>query len=155
MKKILVIEDDNDLREMVVDTLKSWGFETEEAENGKIGLEKIEKNRYSLVITDIRMPKLDGLSLLKTLKKHNRKIPVIVITGYPSLDSAVESLNYGADFYLPKPINMKDLKTKINKSLEQGKILLHLKQHKLLNWVLLILIPVWFVLGVIIGRLIR
>lgn len=152
MKKILVIEDDPDLRQMVVETLRSWNFETEEAENGKIGLDKIEANHYALVITDIRMPKLDGLSLLKTLKERNRKVPVIVITGYPSLDSAVESLNYGADSYLPKPINMKDFKNKINKSLEQSQIFLKFKRHKLFNWIFLGLIPIWILLGFLISR---
>ena len=106
MESILVVDDDEGMRDMLAETLRGWGYEPSVAENGEMGLEKFRSGRFSLVITDIRMPKLDGLSLLRAIKKEDAKVPILVVTGYPTVNSAVESLVEGADYYLVKPINL-------------------------------------------------
>ena len=91
--------------------------------------------------------------MLKTIKKENPKTSFIVITGYPSVDSAVESLIEGADSYLIKPINLDDLKVKIKKSFENRKIQQALTSTKIANFVLVALIPVWLIAGYLFARL--
>jgi DNA-binding NtrC family response regulator len=155
MEKILVVEDDEDIRDLLTETLKKWGYESVLAENGKVGLEKFQTDSFALVITDIRMPAMDGLTMLKTMKKADSKIPIIVITGYPSVDSAVESLVEGADHYLVKPINMNDLQAKIKKSFEKRKMQKALDSTKVANIVLVLSIPVWIIIGFILARLVE
>ncbi|MFH1942087.1 MAG: response regulator [bacterium] len=153
MEKILVVEDDEDIRDLLTETLKKWGYEPVLAENGKVGLDKFQTDSFSLVITDIRMPAMDGLTMLKTMKKTDSKIPIIVITGYPSVDSAVESLVEGADHYLVKPINMNDLQAKIKKSFEKRKMQKALASTKIANIVLVLSIPLWIIMGFFLARL--
>jgi two-component system response regulator AtoC len=155
MERILVVEDDEDVRDLIVETLNRWGYESVVAQNGKIGLETFRSQSFSLIITDIRMPVLDGLTMLKTIKKEDSKVSIIVITAYPSVDSAVESLVEGADHYLVKPINLDDLEAKIKKSFEKRKMQKALDSTKVANIVLMLLIPFWLIVGYFIARLIE
>ena len=153
MDKILVVEDDVDIRDMLVETLTRLGYETDTATNGQEGLDSFQPNTYSAVITDIRMPVLDGLSMLKKIKKMDTKVSIIVITGYPSVDSALECLTEGADYYLVKPIKMDDLDTKIKKALEKREIQIRLASLKTKNLILAVLIPIWILSGYLLSRL--
>ncbi len=155
MERILVVEDDEDIRALLIETLKRWNYEPLVALNGMDGLEKFRSQSFPLVITDIRMPILDGLSMLKTIKKENPKTSIIVITGYPSVNSAVESLMEGADSYLIKPINLDDLQVKIKKTFENRKIQQALASTKIANIILVLLIPVWIIAGYFFARLIQ
>src|SRR4030042_6780265 len=147
MERILIVEDDEDIRELLVETLKRWNYEPLVALNGMDGLEKFRSQSFPLVITDIRMPILDGLSMLKTIKKENPKTSIIVITGYPSVNSAVESLMEGAASYLLKPITLDDLQVKIKKTFENRKIQHALASTKIANIILVLLIPIWIIAG--------
>ena len=99
------------------------------------------------------MPVMDGLAMLKKVRQIDSTVPVIVITGYPSVNSAVESLSCGADYYLVKPINMTDLKVKIEKSFEKLYIVKSQEKLKRLNKILFWLIPAALISGLIIGSL--
>lgn len=155
MERILIVEDSESIREVLAEACRLWGYETKFAENGEEGLEKFRSESFSLIITDIRMPVMDGLTMLKTIKKEDAKMPVIVITGYPTVDSAVESLVHGADHYIVKPINMTDLETKIKKSLYKKRLMRSLQSLKWWNALLLILIPVWIILGYVLARVLE
>jgi len=152
MERILVVEDDEDLCDVLVEMLRRGGYETVVAENGKAGLKKFRSQSFSLVITDIRMPVMDGLSMLKTIRKEDSKVPIIVITAYPSVDSAVESLMEGADYYIVKPIKIEDLEAKIRKSFEKRRMQRALASTKIANIVLVLLIPVWILFGIFLAR---
>ena len=152
MERILVVEDDEGIQELLVEALPRWGYEPVIADNGKMGLETFQSQNFAIVITDVRMPEMDGLTMLKTIRKQDPKVPIIVITGYPSVDSAVESLVEGADYYLVKPINMVDLEAKIQKSFEKRKIQKALASIKLTNLILVVLIPVWILFGFFLAR---
>ncbi|MBN1822037.1 MAG: response regulator [Prolixibacteraceae bacterium] len=153
MKKILVVEDDQDIRELLVETLKRSDFEVDTAENGKTGLEKFRKQKYDLILTDIRMPVMDGLKMLKKIKKEDSRMPIVVITAYPSVDSAVECLVEGADDYLVKPIKFDDLNVKIQKALEKRKIQRILTTRKIMNIILIAFIPIWILIGFFLSRI--
>ena len=154
MEKILIVEDDKDIKDVLVEALSRWGYQTVTVENGRQGLEMFRADSFGLIITDIRMPIMDGLTMLKMIKKENSFIPVIVITGYPSVKSAVESLMEGADYYIVKPIPLDDLQAKIIKSFEKRKMQCIMTDRKRIITVLVCLIPVWMFVGFLISRLI-
>jgi DNA-binding NtrC family response regulator len=153
MKRILVVEDDQDIRDLLVETLQRSGFEIDTAENGKQGLQQFQAHHYDLILTDIRMPVMDGLQMLKMIKKEDSKMPIVVVTAYPSVDSAVECLVKGADDYLVKPIQMDDLNVKINKALDKRKLQRTLAIRKILNIALIVSIPIWIFIGYILSKI--
>lgn len=102
---ILVIEDENLLREYLCDFLEDIGFCTLQAENGKVGLELIESRNPDLVLTDLRMPEMNGLDVLSTIQKDHPDLPVVVISGTGSLSDVVQTLKLGAWDYILKPIH--------------------------------------------------
>jgi DNA-binding NtrC family response regulator len=152
MEKILVVEDEQDIRDVLVETLGRWGYETTAVENGKVGLERFRAEKFSLIVTDLRMPVMDGLTMLKTIKKEKPLMPIVVITGFPTVDSAVESLVEGADQYIVKPIHFEDLRVKIQKAFEKKKIQAELESIRTINRILILLIPGWILLGILLSR---
>ncbi len=154
VEKILIVEDEEDIRDMLVETLSRLNYETVIAENGQIGLEQFERHSVSLVITDIRMPVMDGVDMLKVIRRQDKKVPIIVITGYPSVRSAVDSLVEGADYYLVKPINLTDLEVKIDKALQKTKMLHSLDVARKATFFLVLTIPLWIGLGILLAKLI-
>ncbi len=101
---ILVVDDDPDVRFVFADWLEELGYETLMAENGRVGLELVRDRRPDLVLCDLRMPEIDGLSMLSTMAEEKLDIPVVVVSGADDLASAVEALKLGADDYIIKPI---------------------------------------------------
>ncbi|MFW5784582.1 MAG: response regulator [Chitinispirillaceae bacterium] len=102
---ILVIEDENLLREYMCDFLEDIGFSTLQAENGKVGLDFIRNRNPDLVLTDLRMPELNGLDVLSAIQKDYPDLPVVVISGTGSLSDVVQTLKLGAWDYILKPIH--------------------------------------------------
>jgi len=107
---ILVIDDEKDLLFMFKEMLELEGFRVQVAENGKQGIEIFKSQEFALVITDIRMPEMDGLEVIKCLKKIDQYIEIIVLTGYASVDIAIEALKESRAFgFFNKPIDNFDL----------------------------------------------
>jgi DNA-binding NtrC family response regulator len=121
--KILVVDDDKDLNKGICTFLKSNKFETESAFNGKEGFDSLQKNNFDLILSDLQMPEIDGIELLRKLKNENYEIPFIIMTAFASVESAVEAMKLGSDDYLTKPINLKELLLKINKTIKSKNIL--------------------------------
>ena len=90
---ILIIDDEKNIREGLAEALELEGYNTFIAENGKIGLERISKGDIDLVITDLRMPEITGEMVLEKVVAENPSVPVIVLTGHGSIDSAVDATN--------------------------------------------------------------
>lgn len=101
--KILVIDDEAVIREGIRQALVLEGYQVDVAANGKIGLEKLQKNNFSVVISDLKMPIMNGLEVLKTIQILQPSVPVIIITGFATIDSAVDAMKNGAFEYLTKP----------------------------------------------------
>jgi len=117
-KHILIVDDDEMIREYVKELLLFNDYKVAEAGNGKEGLKQIYKNVPDLVITDIIMPEMEGISFIQELRTHNKNIPIIAMTG--NINGRMEELlelssQLGADETLRKPINSKELITAINK----------------------------------------
>ncbi|MBA3009332.1 MAG: response regulator [Proteobacteria bacterium] len=103
-KKILVIDDEVYIRDSMIGFLDDFGFQTIEAENGKIGLEKFESQHPDLVLCDLRMPEMDGLKVLSHVTGKNKNIPIIIVSGAGNISDTVEALHLGAWDYIIKPI---------------------------------------------------
>ncbi len=119
-KTILIVEDEVNIRKGLAATL-SDNYRVLSAENGEKAYEIFKKQHPDLVLTDIRMPKMGGLSLLDKIKLKNKKIPVILITAYGTIDSAVDSMKRGAADYITKPVNLDKLEAVIKKALTHKK----------------------------------
>ena len=155
MDNILIVDDEEDILELLFDVVKKWGHLPIIARDGEDALQKVQDVPIDLVLSDIRMPKMDGMTFLEKLKKINPNLTVILLTGYPSVESAVLTMKEGAYDYLVKPINLDELKEKIDRGLERSKLSHSLKLLKGVNWSLLISIPFWLILGIFLARLLR
>ena len=126
-KTILLIDDDKSFRRVIEYQLVEEGYEVITADNGSIGLDILSNQKIDLVITDIRMPEMDGLELLKTLKEISYDVIVIVVTAYGSIESAVEAMRLGANDYITKPVDKNELLLKVEKALKFKDLLIENK----------------------------
>ncbi len=118
---ILVVDDEGPVRELLSRLLKAQGFHCQSASTGKEALEKLGKRTYSLVITDIRMPAVNGLELLDSLKRCFPDTAVIMITGVADLDTAIGTMKNGAADYLTKPFHLDQVAASVTRALELRK----------------------------------
>lgn len=106
-QRILVAEDEAPIRLLWQRFLSRWGYEVDLAEDGRVALNLARASRYSLLITDLAMPGIDGLELVHTLKAEQPELEIIVTTGVGTVDNAVDMLKAGAHEFIPKPISFK------------------------------------------------
>ncbi len=119
-KKILIVDDEIEMRIALEATLKREGYETVTAENGQVGLDRLGKEPFDLVLTDMRMPEMGGMDLLRSLKKHYPNVQVVMMTAYGTIDSAVESMKVGAFDYLLKPFSAEIVASTIKRAFLKG-----------------------------------
>jgi len=122
MPRILLAEDDEIMRITVQDRLLKEGWEVETAANGREALQQIQETSYHLVISDIRMPGMDGLELLQEVKIHSPYTDMFMMTAYGSVDDAIDCLKTGAADYILKPFDMDDLVIRINRIFEMQSV---------------------------------
>lgn len=120
MAKILIVDDEESVRRIISIQLRRLGHETLEAPDGPEALELIESSEISIVITDLKMPKMDGLELLQKLRRHYPQIPVIMITAHGTIDTAVEAMKLGAFDYITKPFNQDDFLKTIERAIRSS-----------------------------------
>lgn len=112
--KILVVEDERDLNNVITKYLKKHNFSVDSAFNGTEALEFIAVSEYDVILMDIMMPKVDGLTVLKTIREEKNSTPVLILTAKDSLEDKVDGLNLGGDDYLVKPFEFEELIARIN-----------------------------------------
>ncbi len=109
MQQILIADDDISMRTALSESLESCGYEVVTAENGIDALQKFQEGRFEVVITDMRMPKMSGMDVLRGIKKISPETPVILITAYGTVNTAVEAMKEGAAEFIMKPFSLDDL----------------------------------------------
>ncbi len=119
---ILIVEDEQIARENLELALSRKGYSIQSAANGAEAISIMERNTFDLVISDLCMPQMDGMEVLKRAKELQPQVEVIVVTGYGTVDSAVEAMNRGAYSYISKPLQIKELLALSSKALEKSRM---------------------------------
>ncbi len=114
--KILVVDDEESVRFFAVYGLTQTGWQVDEAESGEIALDMLESTYYDILLLDLRMIGMDGLAVMRQVKKRWPETMVIIITAYASVDSAIEAIRQGAFDYLRKPCAVSDIVTCVNRA---------------------------------------
>lgn len=139
MMNVLLVEDDIDLATTIVEYLEIESIDCDHASNGLMGLNLIESNQYQMIMLDINMPKMDGLTLCNTLREKGIDIPILMLTARDSLENKLQGFEAGTDDYLVKPFAMKELVARVQvlakrksgeaKNLKLGDLTLNLNEH--------------------------
>src|SRR5262245_8995260 len=111
--RVLVVDDEPTLLDVLVAMLTEAGWQVDAAPDGRQALGLVDANQYEVVLSDIDMPGIDGVQLLREIRGRDLDVPVLLITGHPRVDTAVEALEHGALRYLQKPVRERDLLTAV------------------------------------------
>ena len=117
--RILIIDDDENIRKVLTTILEDEGYDVESVDTAKKAIERTRRKSYNLALIDIRLPDMEGIELLTRMKNTTPKIRKIIITGYPTLQNAVEAVNRGADAYILKPFDMEKVLEEIKDQLKK------------------------------------
>jgi two-component system response regulator (stage 0 sporulation protein F) len=117
-QKLLIVDDQNGIRVLLMEVFGSEGYETYQASNGKLALEIVKKDRPDLVLLDMKIPGMDGLEILKHIKKMDSTIKVIMMTAYGELDMINEATELGALMHFTKPFDIDELRIAVNEHLK-------------------------------------
>src|ERR1035441_1888757 len=118
MPAILIVEDEAKMRRLLELNLGDDGFTTFSAEDAETGLKLLRENSIDLVLTDLKLPGMNGLEFLQTIKQHNAALPVVVMTAFGSVETAVEAMKAGASDYVLKSFSLTEMRMVIHKELE-------------------------------------
>ncbi|MCK4418743.1 response regulator [Candidatus Aerophobetes bacterium] len=118
-KQILLVDDTANVLAVLSDFLKSAAYAVLEAKDAQGAIEVVKEELADLALIDLRMPETDGINLMLSLKKTKPHLPVIIYSGYPSMNTAIEALKKGADDYIPKPFKLDELSTRIKEALDK------------------------------------
>jgi two-component system NtrC family response regulator len=117
--RILIVDDDENIRKVLMTILEDEGYTVESVGTAKSAIEKTKRNFYNLVLIDIRLPDMEGIEILSKIRETVPKMRKIIITGYPTLQNAMEAVNRGADAYIVKPFDMDKVLKTIKEQLEK------------------------------------
>lgn len=121
-RSVLVVDDDRGHRTMLKALLTGWGYSVEEADDGDTAIENVREKPFDLILMDIRMVKVSGLEALNIIKSINPAIPVIIMTAYSSVETAIEAMKKGAYEYLTKPLDFDELRLKMGQAMEHTQL---------------------------------
>jgi CheY-like chemotaxis protein len=111
--RVLLVDDEQDIIEVIQDRLEAYGFSVATAGTGLEALQKLSLERFDGVFLDVKMPQMGGIEALQEIRKRDKKIPVIIITSSSTREAAIEAIEKGANAFLLKPFEWQELKTKI------------------------------------------
>jgi len=134
-RSILIVDDDPSIRKVLAAILEEKGYNVDTAGTGRKGIAKSKAKFYNLALIDIRLPDMEGTELLTQMKQTVPKMLKVMITGYPSLQNAVEALNCGADAYIIKPLDIDNALSVIQNLLEKQRESLKMTQEKIVEYI--------------------
>lgn len=132
---ILIVEDDVNIRQSLRTVLQQRGYHTDTAKNGEEAIKKSQTKFFNLALLDIKLPDMEGTKLLLVMRENLPKMMKIMITGYPSLENAIEALNQGADAYIIKPVKPDELLALIQEKLEEQRQTAKMTGERVTDWI--------------------
>ena len=117
--RILVVDDDENIRKVLVAILEDEGYTADSVDTARKAIEKTRTNYYNLALIDVRLPDMEGIELLTKMRDTTPKMRKIIITGYPTLQNAVEAVNNGANAYVMKPFDIEKVLKEIEEQLKK------------------------------------
>ena len=153
-RKTLVVDDEEEVRDTLYNVLKNLDYQPRVAASGKEALQILKNEKIDVVLSDLYMPEMDGIELLKKVRIEDSKVVFVMITAHPTIETAVEAIKKGAYDYLTKPFHIEEVRLKINRALEKKGLTGSLKMANGIIWALLISIPIWLILGIILASMI-
>jgi len=133
--RILIVEDDENIRKTMKNILQQSGYQTDTAKTGQEAEQKAKAKIYNLALLDIKLPDMEGTQLLAKLHENTPKMVKIMVTGYPSLENAMEALNQGANAYVTKPVKPAKLLALIKEKLEEQSQAEKMTENKVTDWI--------------------
>ena len=133
--RILIVDDDESIGKVLATILEDEGYTVDIAENGEKAIKKSEEEFYNLALIDIRLPDMEGIELLTRMKDTTPKMRKIIITGYPSIQNAIEAVNRGADAYVVKPFDMDKVLATIKEQLKKQEEEKRYSQEKVTEYI--------------------
>jgi two-component system response regulator HydG len=134
-KSILIVDDDRTILKSLREILESEGYSVETVETAQEAIERSKTEFYNLALLDIKLPDMEGTKLLKAMHETSPKMVKIMVTGYPALENAVESLNMGADAYLMKPVDPKEMLEVVEEKLKEQEEAKIMSEEKVAQWI--------------------
>ena len=147
--RILVVDDERQVADTLAEYLNTLGYEAVAAYNGTEGLARFREGDFQLVITDLVMPEMGGMELLHAIRKLNSDVSVIVLTGFGTIESAVEAIKGGAYDFITKPYKFEEIELIVARAMEKDIIFRQMRRFRGLFFFLLFTIPLWILLGVL------
>lgn len=147
MVSIWVVDDEESVADVLCGMLQQLGYETRFFSDPREALKQYQPGKADVVITDIRMPSMDGLEFTRSIRQRDPRAVVILITGFPSVSDAVEAIKMGAADYLTKPFRMEEIRMRVLRALEARDLEQRFRRNRALTWLLIGSLPVWFLLG--------
>lgn len=117
--RILIVDDEEHTRLGYAEVLRLEGYDVDTAENGKEAFFKIQKNNYDVIVTDLRMPELDGMTLIDRIRQLKENLKIVIITAFGTFKTYKQAKDAGVTMFLNKPVRAKDLKEAISQILEK------------------------------------
>jgi len=133
--RLLIVDDDEAILRNLERILSLEGYETDTARTGREAIEKTRRNFYNLALLDIKLPDMEGTELLKKMHETFPKMIKIMVTGYPDLENAIKSLNYGADAYLVKPVSVQELLDVVKQKINEQRNVEKMTEEKVKRWI--------------------
>jgi len=123
MPRILIIDDEKSIRSTLREILEYENYHVEEAAEGIEGLSKADKEKFDIILCDIKMPKMDGIEVLEKLHEKNPDIPVVMISGHGNIDTAVEAIKKGAFDFISKPLDLNRMLITMRNAMDRSSLI--------------------------------
>jgi len=133
--KILVVDDDENIRKVLVTILEDEGYTVESAGTAKEAMERSKRKFYNMALIDIRLPDMEGIELLTKIHDTTPKMRKVIITGYPTLQNAIDAVNKGADAYIVKPFDVEKVLETIKQQLNKQKMEKNYSQDRVAEFI--------------------
>jgi len=121
-RKVLVVDDEKYIRDLLANLLTEKDWEVDVAEDGEQALQKLTQAEFGVILSDIKMPRMDGFTLLKNVKRDYPEVAVVMMTGFSQQHTIREALSLGAEEYLPKPFRVEELVMAVERAQQKAKI---------------------------------